>query len=532
LIKLNRQEEALQNFKNILDLEEAPDETLPLKGMQERIQSCIGTQQLNPARAIEQYLLAFHQATREQFQDALFLLKEARKLNPLNPLICCDEGQIHIHLEDFYEALDSYDRALELDPSNLSALYNKALCLLGLGRVYESIEFCETKEKIYPRFPHSETLKKTARQILSNLRIQFEEGMKTKSHRRDDPLFSLHMGIRCMKLEEFNEAVSFFDQFIAHGGMDDKVHLDKGTALLELGKFRSALDEFEHLISGEPENLFGTTFVTVFLLKARALIELGQTQEAFDVYHTYMKLTSKDPSILKTSGHAYSKHGTEIKDAETLNLDQQLQPTNVELLYIEGGRMENILRYTKFREGIFRAVELKPECQETVFAKGKLHLLLKEYGLALKAFQRACHLEPFHGNCQFYRGLCLAHEKKFQEAFECFNIAEELEADQATVLLMKGVLYEQLEYYNQAARCYEKGIEILPARGLFDKYMGQILEKMERKDESRQFINQALEKDKAYYSTSKIFMGMENKNGKIIPKPAQYLFEPESWEFY
>jgi len=96
----------------------------------------------------------------QKYEDALMLYGEAVLLTPrdaslwLNRSICCR------NLEEWDDAVEAADLAIELDPGNVKAHYSLALALKGAGKLYKSLQACSTALQQHPDNKALQQLKK------------------------------------------------------------------------------------------------------------------------------------------------------------------------------------------------------------------------------------------------------------------------------------------------------------------------------------------------------------------------------------
>jgi Lipoprotein NlpI, contains TPR repeats len=77
---------------------------------------------------------------REQFDDALEFFDRVLEMNPENADALNNKGVALYHMNRPTEALKCYDQALSADPENLEALRNKGFVLRSMQRFEEALE--------------------------------------------------------------------------------------------------------------------------------------------------------------------------------------------------------------------------------------------------------------------------------------------------------------------------------------------------------------------------------------------------------
>lgn len=86
-----------------------------------------------------------------------------------------------------------------------------------------------------------------------------------------------------------------------------------------------------------------------------------------------------------------------------------------------------------------------------------------KYDEALKCFEKAIDLNPYHADAWCNRGFALVELKKYDEAAEAFDKAIELAPKNADLYYNKGLALETQGKRDDAILAYRKAIELNPA---------------------------------------------------------------------
>ena len=81
------------------------------------------------------------------------MLREAQRLKPNSPSIYINIGTIFQDLGRYDEALEAQQKALELDPDNALAMWNKSMVLLATGKLKEGFEAYEARLRVKDLIP-------------------------------------------------------------------------------------------------------------------------------------------------------------------------------------------------------------------------------------------------------------------------------------------------------------------------------------------------------------------------------------------
>jgi len=92
--------------------------------------------------------------------------------------------------------------------------------------------------------------------------------------------------------EEYENELKTCDKILKLDPSDFKAWMDRGYALLQLGKFEEALESYNKAIEIKPKD------TTAWYNKGAALSNLGRFEEAAEVYTNLLEITPNDAGTL------------------------------------------------------------------------------------------------------------------------------------------------------------------------------------------------------------------------------------------
>lgn len=120
--------------------------------------------------------------------------------------------------------------------------------------------------------------------------------------------------------------------------------------------------------------------------------------------------------------------------------------------FLEAGQTEKAIYEFK------HAVDLEPRQVSSYTALGQAYLKVKDYGNAISYLTKARSLSPQNEKINYQLGMALAGLKRYPEAMEAFMKA----GDEAHAYNNIGVHYFLEGQYEEAARCFQKAMELRP----------------------------------------------------------------------
>jgi serine/threonine protein kinase len=262
-------------------------------------------------------VLAFLAALSEPFNQVTALATQQHYYTSEQWL---DAAQQHYQAGRYYEALQAYEQALQLDPHDIDTYYNMGLTLLELKRYEEAISVFEQTLQLDPTYAGAYFNKGVAlgelRQpdealVAFNLAWQLDpgyiatygnKGLALYELQRYDEVISVseealqidpdyalaydNKGRALYKLKYYEEALSAFARAIVLDPDDSLTYLNLGNTLFALQRYSEALAAYQKALQLDPN------FGSAYLNKGKALEQLGRASEAQEARNVARRLLS------------------------------------------------------------------------------------------------------------------------------------------------------------------------------------------------------------------------------------------------
>lgn len=192
-----------------------------------------------------------------------------------------DRGGAHMEVARYQDALEAYEKAIELDPNNADAWSGKGNALGDLRRYQESLDAYEKAIELDP----------------NNVGTWCGKGWMLDC-----------LGRRKEATAVAQKVIDICDELIAANASayhDDNPWHYKASELCFLGKYEDALIASNKALEIDPDNPH------TWHVKGSALFELGRYQEAVDAYDKAIELNQKLPHFWINKGdalHALGKY--------------------------------------------------------------------------------------------------------------------------------------------------------------------------------------------------------------------------------
>jgi tetratricopeptide (TPR) repeat protein len=263
------------------------------------------------------------------------------------------QGNKLLNLGQYEEAIECYNKVIELDDKKIPAYDNKGCALFKLGRNNEAIE-C------------------------------FNKAIEYKS---DFPDLWYNKGYTLYEIREYKEAIICFDEVIKLNPKDVDAYIYKGIALSDLKKYEEAKKCYDKARELDPS--YVASYAPAYYNKGNDLRNQRKYEEAKKCYDKAIEL---NPNYVEAynnkSGILYSLG--EYKEAiECCEEAIQLDPTNVKAYNNKGAIYDKLEKYEEGVKCYDHVIKIAPDSILVYCNRGKIYQKLgKNYQAALD-FQKA-----------------------------------------------------------------------------------------------------------------------------------------------
>jgi tetratricopeptide (TPR) repeat protein len=357
------------------------------------------------------------------------------------------------------EALESYDKAVEIAPDYAEAHSNRGSTLLDLDRPAEALRSCDRALELKPDYVEA----------LNN---------------RGSALLALNRPADA--IEGFNRALALKPNFA-------KVLLNRSGALLHLNRYSEALADCDRLIAGNPDHAKAQK------LRGDALLALHQYADAAASYDRALVREPESPETLTSRGIALQEMGRFENALASFEGALALKPDHVAAIKGRGDALHALQRHEEALASYNEALALRPGDPEAYARRGKTFLELGRYDESLASYNEALLQQPGDpGQVHFDqdgrpgappghraalsqsptltsaffksggallalgRGGALLAMGRFEEALASLDKAVLLEPDNADALIARGKALFHLNRHSEALRCLSAALDIRP----------------------------------------------------------------------
>ena len=261
-------------------------------------------------------------------------------------------------LGKFEEAIECYDKAIEINPNFFLALGNKGLALFNLKRYEEAMECFDKIIDIEPRdFQGYENKGRALLNLKKNeeaIRC-FDKAIELKP---TSWVLWDNKGRALFNLQKFEEAIECFNKALEDNPRNVETWNIKGMALGNLDKYKEAVESFDRAVEINPE-LGG-----VWANKGITLAKLNKLEDAVECWDKVLEINPKDKIACFVKGEMLSDLGRHDEAIECCEKALEIDPNfdgawyNKACFESKKGDIDNAITSLK------KAIEINKECIE------------------------------------------------------------------------------------------------------------------------------------------------------------------------
>jgi tetratricopeptide (TPR) repeat protein len=297
-------------------------------------------------------------------------------------------GNLLGSVERHNDALDSYQKALELDQSNASTFVGQGVALANLEREEEALE---SLQKALDLDPESVDAWRNRGAVLINLE-RYDESLESLQKALDlDPKSVgawVNRGGSLHNLERYEEALESYQKALDLDPKSVEAWVNRGHTLRNLERYEEALESYKIVIDLDPKS------VDAWANRGIALLHLERYEEALNACDRAVQIDSKNYQALNTQALTLSLLKNFDKAITAINQVIKLNPQEVVFRANRGIILARYGIYTEALADCEQAIKQDPKHESGYYGKACCYALQGEIGQAIDNLQKAIDIAP------------------------------------------------------------------------------------------------------------------------------------------
>ena len=320
------------------------------------------------------------------------------------------------------EAIESYDKAIDIYPQSYKALVNRGSPFGNIEKYKEAIESYNKAIEIY----------------------------------KNDDAAWIGRGAALYDLGKYKEAVESYDRAIELNSENSITFGKRGDSLSMLEKYELAVESYDRAIELDPKSDY------VWGNKGSTLSNSAKYKEAIESYDKALDINPKNDYVWARRGAVLYDIGKYKSAIENYDKALDINPKNDYALAMRGAALCNIGKYEEAINSYDKALDINPINSIAHNMKALSMSMNGDLKSSLTNIEQAIQLVPDNVIYTANKGIILARQGNYPEALKYCNLAIEKDNNHESGYYAKACYFALQGDDTQAIEFLGKAIEISP----------------------------------------------------------------------
>ncbi len=295
---------------------------------------------------------------------------------------------VNFYYKDKYElALQSFKKAIEIEPDYVEAWMNKGVALNKIGLHAKALIALKKAIELAPNYAEAWLNKGVALDKLGLHVDALKTIDKAIELKPDCSKAWYNKGVELEKLSHHKEALKTFERTIELDHNYTKAWYNKGVALAKLNLHEKALKALEKAIELDPN------YAEAWYNKGVALGKLGLHEDALKAFDKTIEINSNFINAWVNKGAVLGSLSLHEKALKALEKAIELAPNYAEAWYNKGIALDKLDLHEDALKAFDKTIEIKPEFAEAWYNKACIYSLKDNLKSALSNLSKAIELK-------------------------------------------------------------------------------------------------------------------------------------------
>ena len=431
----------------------------------------------------------------KQSSEALLLLQNILKKNPVHEEALSHAVNIDVARDDYWVAIRRLDNALKVNPNLEYAHFKKGRVYSDMGKLLEAeVEF-EKALKIDPNYYQamtflaliSEEIGKVERAIKLYARLASETG---------NLIYHRKLGQLALTHEKYDMAQRAYENVLQNDPLDLIAHNKLLSVYMKTDKWSSVEASLKQILSIEPQNAWARVNYALTLEGHRRLEEslhhLSLIDSNSDFYKEHWLKITRTKLRLLSALQLDDQLPALLKEISTFIKDQKDPETKIGLYQALVRAQLSLSDYNEASNVLGEALTDFPKEISLMFLQGMVLEKQKKFDEGIAVMSEIIAQNPDHAGALNYVGYTWADKgKNLDEAEKFIKRALELQPEDPYILDSLGWVYYRQGRYTESYEHLVSSFLKAPNEFVVLTHLGDVLVKLGRVSEARDYYVRA-----------------------------------------
>ena len=308
----------------------------------------------NPGAWMAQANLGVVLARQGKLAEAIQSYERLLQLKPEYAEAYNDLGNALVEQGKLPEAIQSYERALQLKPDKAMVYINLGKALVEQGNLPEAIQNYERALQLKPDYADAYNNLGVAQARQGRLPEAIQNYGRALQLKPGEAMFYINLGKALVDQGNLPEAIQNYERALQLKPDFAEAYYNLGNALVEQGKLPEAIQNYQRALQLKPD------FAEAYYNLGVALVEQRNLPEAIQNYERALQLKPDYADAYNNLGVARARQGRLAEAIQNYERALQLKPNNADACYNMGVALVGQGNLLDAIQNYERAIQLKP----------------------------------------------------------------------------------------------------------------------------------------------------------------------------
>ena len=350
------------------------------------------------------------------------------------------------YLRDPEEAVNAYNKAIQLDPKNVAAYLEKGNVLFNQSKYQDALD-------------------------------EYMKGIRLIDPPDKNYTKILETKVTELQMNNLTMSLAYLGQALTLDPKNSNLYIKLGNVYFTQGKYQYALNAYMkgiRLIDPPDKNNLK------MLLAKGTELQMNNLTMSLAYFRSVAELNQSDTDFQYALGYTLFKSGDYKNALEILDKSLQIHPNDANAQFARGHTLFELGRYSDalqaYKQTYHLAISENDDLESQfirVTEPSVVKLLINHaidlnkmnnLTMSLAYLNEALTLDPENSNAYFVKGKLLSTQGKYYDALSLYNTSISLGEGNSTLYLLKGQALLKLGNYNEALESFHKSLDKKPLK--------------------------------------------------------------------
>ncbi|OLT58389.1 serine/threonine-protein kinase [Moorena bouillonii] len=328
-----------------------------------------------------------------------------------------NQGETFLELKRYEQALDAYNRAVEIRGEYAPAWQGQGKTLFALKYYEEALNAYDQAIQIEPDYSAAWKGRGKTLEQLERYDAAIKAFNSALELQPNDLDAWISLGNVQVKSKNYYDAIASFDKALKLKPDSYQAWYRRGWALHNLRQYKAAVQSYDRALDYKPNS------AEAWYQRGNDLSNLQKYKDAAKSYQQAVQFQPNFYQAWYSWGNTLNKLRKYQEALGSFEQAVKLQPNSYQAWYSRGWTLHQVQRYEDALEAYDKAIKLKSKPYQAWYSRGNTFYKLERYKDAIASYQQAVNYKPDYSQAWYSLGNALVKVNQYKKAIAAYDKA-------------------------------------------------------------------------------------------------------------